>query len=123
MPHLPPGPYLFLPSSPLGSSVKQIRKKANIIFQAWWNLPWLCSFCWFGYFGLFGEKVKAIELVYNSKSKIGKWQNTSTNHNIHHQYSKSNYGLYFTFWDSLMGTLYKQEKNKSTRPLKKGQQK
>ena len=38
------------------------------------------------------------------KSTIGKWQNTSTNHNIHHQNSQYNYGLYFTFWDRLMHT-------------------
>lgn len=37
-------------------------------------------------------------------SSIGKWQNTSTNHNIHHQKSNSNFGLYFTFWDRVMGT-------------------
>jgi sterol desaturase/sphingolipid hydroxylase (fatty acid hydroxylase superfamily) len=37
-------------------------------------------------------------------SSIGKWQNTSTNHNIHHQESNYNFGLYFTFWDRIMGT-------------------
>jgi len=37
-------------------------------------------------------------------SKIGKWQNTSTNHNIHHCQSNYNFGLYFTFWDRIMGT-------------------
>ena len=36
--------------------------------------------------------------------KIGKWQNSSTNHNLHHQYGHSNYGLYFTFWDTWMRT-------------------
>ena len=46
------------------------------------------------------------------KSKIGIWQNTSTNHNIHHQRSAYNYGLYFTFWDRLMGT-YKSEDKES----------
>lgn len=30
--------------------------------------------------------------------------NTSTHHNMHHKYSKCNYGLYFNFWDRLMGT-------------------
>lgn len=34
-----------------------------------------------------------------------KWFNTSVNHNMHHQYFTGNYGLYFTFWDRLMGTL------------------
>lgn len=39
-----------------------------------------------------------------TNGKIGKWQNTSTNHNIHHQHSKYNFGLYFTFWDRIMNT-------------------
>ena len=40
-----------------------------------------------------------------NKSLIGRWINTSVNHNQHHQYFRGNYGLYFTFWDRLMGTL------------------
>ena len=31
--------------------------------------------------------------------------NTSVSHNLHHQYFKGNYGLYFTIWDRMMGTL------------------
>jgi lathosterol oxidase len=38
---------------------------------------------------------------------IGRWINTSVNHNLHHQYFKGNYGLYFTFWDRIMGTIRK----------------
>jgi Delta7-sterol 5-desaturase len=40
-----------------------------------------------------------------SKHWLGKWINTSVSHNQHHQYFKGNYGLYFTIWDRLMGTL------------------
>jgi sterol desaturase/sphingolipid hydroxylase (fatty acid hydroxylase superfamily) len=36
---------------------------------------------------------------------LGKWINTSVNHNQHHQYFKGNYGLYFTFWDRVMKTI------------------
>jgi sterol desaturase/sphingolipid hydroxylase (fatty acid hydroxylase superfamily) len=42
-----------------------------------------------------------------NKHPIGKWFNTSVNHNMHHQYFKGNYGLYFTYWDRLMGTMHK----------------
>ena len=35
---------------------------------------------------------------------IGKILNASTHHNLHHSRSKSNFGLYFTFWDKIMGT-------------------
>lgn len=40
-----------------------------------------------------------------SKNWFGKWINTSVNHNLHHQYFKGNYGLYFLFWDRIMGTI------------------
>ena len=40
-----------------------------------------------------------------SKHWLGKWINTSVSHNMHHQYFKGNYGLYFLIWDRLMGTL------------------
>ena len=36
-----------------------------------------------------------------------KWFNTSVNHNMHHQYFKGNYGLYFTWWDRMMNTLHR----------------
>jgi sterol desaturase/sphingolipid hydroxylase (fatty acid hydroxylase superfamily) len=38
---------------------------------------------------------------------LGKWINTSVNHNQHHQFFNGNYGLYFLFWDRMMGTLRK----------------
>ena len=40
-----------------------------------------------------------------SASLVGKWINTSVNHNQHHMHFKGNYGLYFLFWDRMMGTL------------------
>jgi lathosterol oxidase len=40
-----------------------------------------------------------------SRSRIGKWINTSVNHNQHHQHFNGNYGLYFLWWDRWMGTL------------------
>ena len=39
---------------------------------------------------------------------VGKWQNTSVEHDVHHKNSRFNFGLYFTLWDRLMGT-YKPE--------------
>jgi sterol desaturase/sphingolipid hydroxylase (fatty acid hydroxylase superfamily) len=40
-----------------------------------------------------------------NKTVVGRWVNTSVNHNQHHQYFKGNYGLYFLFWDRVMGTI------------------
>jgi sterol desaturase/sphingolipid hydroxylase (fatty acid hydroxylase superfamily) len=39
------------------------------------------------------------------KHWLGKWMNTSVAHNMHHQYFTGNYGLYFTIWDRIAGTL------------------
>jgi len=47
-----------------------------------------------------------------SKTIFGKWVNTSVNHNQHHAHFKGNYGLYFLWWDRLLGTIrpdYDQE--------------
>ncbi len=38
-------------------------------------------------------------------SRLGKWINTSVNHNQHHQFFNGNYGLYFLWWDRWMGTI------------------
>jgi sterol desaturase/sphingolipid hydroxylase (fatty acid hydroxylase superfamily) len=38
---------------------------------------------------------------------LGRWVNTSVSHNQHHRHFRGNYGLYFLFWDRVMGTLRK----------------
>lgn len=49
-----------------------------------------------------------VHLGYNVKwFKVFKYQNTPLDHDVHHQNSKYNFGLYFTFWDRLMGTYLK----------------
>ena len=46
-----------------------------------------------------------VHLGYNLKKlKIFKYQNTPLDHDVHHRNSKYNFGLYFTFWDRIMGT-------------------
>jgi len=40
-----------------------------------------------------------------SRTIIGRWINTSINHNLHHQHINGNYGLYFLWWDHWMGTI------------------
>ena len=39
-----------------------------------------------------------------------RWQNSVTNHDLHHTRFTCNYGFYFTFWDRLMKTLADKEK-------------
>jgi lathosterol oxidase len=42
-----------------------------------------------------------------NKHWLGRWINTSVSHNLHHRHFNGNYGLYFLFWDRIMGTLRK----------------
>jgi Delta7-sterol 5-desaturase len=46
------------------------------------------------------------------KHPIGKWMIGSTHHDLHHSEFKSNFGLYFTFWDRWMGTESRQYEKK-----------
>lgn len=46
------------------------------------------------------------------KNRISRWMNTSTHHNMHHHYGKGNYGLYFNFWDRILGTNHPEYENR-----------
>lgn len=46
---------------------------------------------------------------------IFRWFNTSTHHNMHHQKSNCNYGLYYNFWDTVMGTNHQAYRTKHPR--------
>ena len=39
------------------------------------------------------------------RNPLGKWINSGVYHNLHHERFTGNYGLYFTFWDKICGTL------------------
>lgn len=41
-----------------------------------------------------------------TRSRFWRWHTTTTHHALHHARFKSNYGLYFTFWDELMKTTH-----------------
>lgn len=50
------------------------------------------------------------------KGKLGRIMNSTTHHDMHHQYNKCNYGLYFNFWDGIMRTnhmRYRQLQNRN----------
>ncbi|MEX0794311.1 MAG: sterol desaturase family protein [Pirellulaceae bacterium] len=42
------------------------------------------------------------------RSPLGKILNTVTHHGLHHEKFRGNYGLYFNFWDRVMGTNHPQ---------------
>lgn len=46
-------------------------------------------------------------IPYSSRKKWwGRWLTTPTHHNMHHQYSRSNFGLYWNGWDQCFKTLH-----------------
>jgi Delta7-sterol 5-desaturase len=54
------------------------------------------------------------------RSLFGKLFNTSTHHNMHHRYNKTNYGLYFNVWDKIFKTnhhLYEQTYQESAKKM------
>jgi sterol desaturase/sphingolipid hydroxylase (fatty acid hydroxylase superfamily) len=57
-----------------------------------------------------------------ARHKFFKWHNTATHHNMHHQYVKCNYGLYFNIWDRLMKTNHPQYENHFDRVIESRQQ-
>jgi sterol desaturase/sphingolipid hydroxylase (fatty acid hydroxylase superfamily) len=40
------------------------------------------------------------------RHRFWRWHTTTTHHNLHHRRVRGNYGLYFTWWDELMGTTH-----------------
>ena len=63
-----------------------------------------------------------IEALIVTTHWLWKWNNTSTHHNMHHRFFNCNYGLYFNFWDRVMGTNHPNyhkvfEEVKSRKPI------
>lgn len=57
---------------------------------------------WFNVYGHLGYELFSPK-VYTHP--LGRWLNSSVYHNLHHEKFYGNYGLYFTWWDVLCGTL------------------
>ena len=56
-------------------------------------------------FNVYGHLGYELFSLKTYRHPLGKWLNTSVYHNLHHEKFTGNYGLYFTFWDRLCGTL------------------
>ena len=82
---------------PIAAFLYPIHPLAFFLFMVWQ--------VWFNVVGHSGFEVSPPWLM---DSWLGKFWNTSTNHAMHHQSFRSNYGLYFNFWDRLMGTNHKR---------------
>ena len=72
------------------------------------STSFLIFMAWQITFNVLGHSGFEIYPTWFMDSPLGKFLNTPTNHAMHHQYFKGNYGLYFNFWDRLMGTNHSQ---------------
>jgi sterol desaturase/sphingolipid hydroxylase (fatty acid hydroxylase superfamily) len=82
---------------PLVLILYPIHPVAFLLFMAWQIT-----------FNVLGHSGFEIYPSWFMDSWLGKFLNTPTNHAMHHQYFRGNYGLYFNVWDRLMGTNHSQ---------------
>lgn len=101
-----PSPWAAYAFNPLEAIVE-----AGVIFVITFIIPinsialliFLLVMIIYNVYGHLGYEIYPHRVV---KSKLGKWLNTSTNHNMHHKYFNGNYGLYFRYWDEIMKTTH-----------------
>ncbi len=67
-------------------------------------LAFFCFMVWQITFNVIGHTGYEFYPRWLMDSWLGKVLNTPTNHVMHHEHFRGNYGLYFNVWDRLMGT-------------------
>lgn len=100
-----PSPWAAYAFHPLEAFVEQ-----GIVFIFYFTLPihisHLALFFLFSIvYNIYGHLGYELYPRSFATSSIGRWINTSTSHNQHHQYFKGNYGLYLLVWDRVFGTI------------------
>ena len=101
-----PSPWAAFAFHPLEAIIE-----ASVIFVFVFLFPvhplavagWLVFMTAYNVYGHLGWEVYGVGA--NRHSPL-RWLNTSVSHNMHHQYAVANYGLYFTWWDQLLGTVH-----------------
>jgi sterol desaturase/sphingolipid hydroxylase (fatty acid hydroxylase superfamily) len=63
---------------------------------------------WMTVFNVSGHLGYEMFPAWFTRSWLGRWLNTPTNHNLHHKYFHGNYGIYFRWWDVWMGTTHEK---------------
>ena len=100
-----PSPWAAYAFHPLEAVIE-----ASIIFLIVWLIPYhrtaLLTFLTFMItYNVYGHLGYELYPKRFHKHFIGRWINTSVNHNLHHKHFEGNYGLYFLIWDRWLGTV------------------
>lgn len=78
---------------PLWAAIVPMHEAALVAFVTWQIVR-----------NVMGHAGVELSPVSGRPSRLFGWLNTTMHHDLHHQHGRSNYALYFTWWDRLMGT-------------------
>jgi lathosterol oxidase len=101
-----PSPWAALAFHPLEALVQAGVFVILAFFIAVHPLALLIFFLWTTFSNVVGHLGFELFSRRFTACRWGRWFNSSTNHNLHHQKPHGNYGLFFRFWDEWMGTTH-----------------
>lgn len=78
---------------PLWAAIVPMHEVALVAFVTWQIVR-----------NVMGHAGVELSPVSGRPSRLFGWLNTTMHHDLHHQHGRSNYALYFSWWDRLMGT-------------------
>ena len=101
-----PSPWAALAFHPLEAVVQAGFLVLLVLLIPVHPVALLIFFLWTSFFNVGGHLGFEFLPQRFTQSRWGRWLNSSTNHNLHHQNPHGNYGLFFRFWDEWMGTTH-----------------
>lgn len=88
-----PEAFVMLAFVPVWVAIVPMHDLALFVFMSWQILR-----------NVMGHAGVELSPVSGRPSRLFGWLTTTTHHDLHHRDSRANFGLYFTWWDRLMGT-------------------
>jgi Delta7-sterol 5-desaturase len=99
-----PTPWAAFCFHPLEAMIEAAVVPALVFVMPIHEFAVILFFCFMTFMNVLGHLGYELYPKGFTKSKLLGWNNTSTHHNMHHSKFNCNYGLYFNFWDKIMGT-------------------
>jgi Delta7-sterol 5-desaturase len=99
-----PSPWAAYAFDPLEAFVQAGIFPLAVMLMPVHPLAFLLFMLWQITFNVIGHTGYEIWPRWMMDSWLGKLMNTPTNHAMHHEYFRGNYGIYFNIWDRLMRT-------------------
>jgi sterol desaturase/sphingolipid hydroxylase (fatty acid hydroxylase superfamily) len=99
-----PTPWAAYAFDPLEAVVQALIFPIAVTIMPMHPLAFVAFMVWQISFNVIGHTGYEIWPRWLMDTWLGKFVNTPTNHAMHHEFLRGNYGLYFNIWDRLMGT-------------------